>query len=59
MQSISNINPNMSVMESVLGKSVVPMRRKAKKMVDSGHRILCLDGGGVKVSQGAELARWA
>lgn len=48
MMSISSINRNMSVMESVLGKSVVPRRlRKGKKR---GHRILCLDGGGVKVS---------
>ena len=48
MMSISSINKNMSVMESVLGKSVVPRRkRKSKKQ---GHRILCLDGGGIKVS---------
>ena len=45
--SVSMINPNMSVLESVLGKSVAPFRRKKKK--EGGHRILCLDGGGVKV----------
>ena len=49
MQSISTINRNMSVTESVLGRSVRPMRRKARK--DRGHRILCLDGGGVKVRE--------
>ena len=49
MMSISTLNPNMSVMESVLGRSVVPMRRKLKKTTKRGHRILCLDGGGVKV----------
>lgn len=52
MKSISNINPNMSVMESVLGQSVIPLRRKMKKIGKRGHRILCLDGGGIKVGRG-------
>lgn len=64
--SISSINRNMSVMESVLGKSVVP--RRQRKLKKRGHRILCLDGGGVKVSwevgscgrQGAwSVGRWS
>ena len=52
MRSISNVNPNMSVMESALGHSVIPLRRKMKKFGKRGHRILCLDGGGVKVGGG-------
>lgn len=50
MRSVSIVNPNMSVMESVLGKSVVPMRMKPRRRDKKSHRILCLDGGGVKVS---------
>lgn len=46
MRSMSSLNPRMSVTSSVLGTSVVPSRRKRGKR---GHRILCLDGGGVKV----------
>ena len=50
MKSMSSFNPRMSVTESVLGKSVVP-QQKYMKMGNKkrGHRILCLDGGGIKV----------
>ena len=56
MTSISCINPNMHVTESVLGKSVVPARKKFKKSGKRGHRVLCLDGGGVKVSFQASVS---
>ena len=48
MRSISTFNNKMAVTESILGKSVVP--RKRKKLMKNPIRILCLDGGGVKVS---------
>ena len=48
MRSISRNNPGMSVVESVLGKSLVPLRRKLTES-KKGQRILCLDGGGIKV----------
>ncbi len=49
MKSISRFRPNMAVTESILGRSTVPLRKIKKKTKGRGHRILCLDGGGVKV----------
>ena len=41
----SLVNPRMTVMQSILGSSVAPLLLGASK----GERILCLDGGGIKV----------
>ncbi len=38
-------NPQVSVMRSILGSSVAPFLQGKKK----GDRVLCLDGGGIKV----------
>ena len=38
-------NPRVSVMKSILGSSVAPFMHSKNK----GDRVLCLDGGGIKV----------
>ena len=47
--SKSLFNPKMSVIKSDLGTSVMPGQMKTLKKGQRGHRILCLDGGGIKV----------
>jgi len=49
LMSKSLFNPNMSVTQSGLGTSVRLGQVKAYKKGQRGHRILCLDGGGIKV----------
>ena len=43
----SIVNPHMAVYQSILGSSVAPILFGAGK--EKGERILCLDGGGIKV----------
>ena len=45
MRSLSTFNNDVDVLKSIIGESVVP-----HKALAVGQRILCLDGGGVKVS---------
>ena len=45
LKSISEYNPEMKVMHSLIGESVVPSTPQTRK----GNTILCLDGGGLKV----------
>ena len=55
--SRSLFNPNMSVTESGLGTSVRPGQIKMHKKGQRGHRILCLDGGGIKVCSSSSSNR--
>ena len=51
LETKSLLNPKMSVIQSELGiSSVMPEQMKTLKKGQGGHRILCLDGGGIKVS---------
>ena len=47
MRSLSIYNPHMDVLTSIIGQSVV--HRTSENV--GGQRILCLDGGGVKVNK--------
>ena len=44
--SLSEYNPRMQVMSSIIGESVVPLDCEKQE----GQKVLCLDGGGIKVS---------
>ena len=48
-ESKSLFNPKMLVIQSGLGTSVMPGQMKTLKKGQRGHKILCLDGGGIKV----------
>ena len=43
--SLSEYNPRMRVMSSIIGESVVPLDYEKQE----GQKVLCLDGGGIKV----------
>ena len=45
LRSVSEYNPEMEVMHSMVGESVVPVAPQRRE----GLKILCLDGGGMKV----------
>lgn len=45
LRSVSEYNPEMEVMHSIVGESVVPFLPQRQE----GLKILCLDGGGMKV----------
>ncbi len=49
--SRSLYNSRMSVTQSGLGLSVKPMNKKITKEGIAGHKILTLDGGGIKVKR--------
>ena len=44
-RSLSEYNPRMEVMSSIIGESVFPVGSERQE----GQRVLCLDGGGIKV----------
>lgn len=46
LRSVSEYNPGMKVMHSMVGESVVPVVPQRRE----GLKILCLDGGGMKVN---------
>ena len=46
MKSLSGHNPDMEVMDSIIGQSVV---RANTVQQQQDQRLLCLDGGGIKV----------
>ena len=50
---MSEYNPEMEVMHSMVGESVVPFKSQRQ----GGLRILCLDGGGMKVNSPFQIFR--
>ena len=47
IRSVSEYNPEVAVMQSMVGESVVPFSTQRQE----GLRVLCLDGGGMKVKK--------